>query len=212
MSMSVASFLPRDVPLTVGTEFIRKAAMDSGHRQVELLEPPVDTNADNPAVDGSGFRANQGIHPNEVLFAMVCRLVPDLKLEGLLSACEAVCELAVAGRPVRLIIVGDGRARGEVEKRAAEVNASAGREVVLMTGEMADPAPAYAAADVVIGQGGSALRGMAFGKPLVVVGEEGFSELLTPESLPFSGQGWYGLGPGSLGAGVPALRFAGVAK
>jgi glycosyltransferase involved in cell wall biosynthesis len=209
MSMSVASFLPRDVPLTVGTEFIRKAAMDSGHRQVELLEPPVDTSTDNPAVDGSGFRANQGIHPNEILFAMVCRLVPDLKLEGLLSACKAVCELAVAGRPVRLIIVGDGRARGEVEKRAAEVNASVGREVVLMTGEMVDPAPAYAAANVVIGQGGSALRGMAFGKPLVVVGEEGFSELLTPESLPvFLGQGWYGLGPGSLGAGVPALRIA----
>ena len=209
MSMSVASFLPRDVPLTVGTEFIRKAAMDAGHRQVELLEPPVDTNADNPAVDGSGFRADQGIQPNEVLLAMVCRLVPDLKLEGLLSACEAVCELAVAGHPVRLIIVGDGRARGEVAKRAAEVNASAGREVVLMTGEMADPAPAYAAADVVIGQGGSALRGMAFGKPLVVVGEEGFSELLTPESLPvFLRQGWYGLGPGSLGAGVPALRIA----
>ena len=86
MSMSVASFLPRDVPLTVGTEFIRKAAMEAGYRQVELLEPPVDTNADNPAVDGDGFRARHGIQPNEVLLAMVCRMVPDLKLEGLLSA------------------------------------------------------------------------------------------------------------------------------
>ncbi len=209
MSMSVASFLPRDVPLTVGTEFIRKAAMDAGYRQVVLLEPPVDTNADNPAVDGEGFRANHGIRSNEVLFAIVCRLVPDLKLEGLLLACEAVRVLAVAGHPVRLVIVGDGRARGEVAKRAAAVNASAGRKVVLMTGEMADPAPAYAAADVVIGQGGSALRGMSFGKPLVVVGEEGFSELLTAESLPvFLRQGWYGLGAGSLGAGAPALRIA----
>jgi hypothetical protein len=50
---------------------------------------------------------------------------------------------------------------------------------------------------------------MAFGKPLVVVGEEGFSEVLTSESLPvFLGQGWYGLGSGSLGAGAPALRIA----
>ena len=54
-----------------------------------------------------------------------------------------------------------------------------GRQVVLLTGEIADPRSAYAAADVVVGQGGSALRGMAFGKPLIVVGEEGFSELLT---------------------------------
>jgi len=60
-----------------------------------------------------------------------------------------------------------------------------------------------------VGQGGSALRGMAFGKPLVVVGEDGFSELLTPSSASiFLQQGWYGLGPGSLGSGVPALRLA----
>ena len=50
---------------------------------------------------------------------------------------------------------------------------------------------------------------MAFGKPLVVIGEDGFSELLTPESAPtFLQQGWYGLGAGSLGAGAAALRMA----
>ena len=110
---------------------------------------------------------------------------------------------------MRLVIVGDGRASNKVAERAAKANAIAGRQVVLLTGEIADPRPAYAAADVVVGQGGSALRGMAFGKPLVVVGEGGFSELLTPDSASiFLRQGWYGLGPGSLGSGVPALRLA----
>jgi glycosyltransferase involved in cell wall biosynthesis len=209
MSMSVAPFLPRSVSLTVGTDLIRHAAIAAGHRRVILLEPPVDTKADNPGVDGRHFRAERGVQPNEVLIAMVCRLVPDLKLEGLLSACDAVRGLAVAGKPVRLMIVGDGRARGDVAGRAADVNAAVGHEAVLLTGEMADPSPAYAAADVIIGQGGSALRGMAFAKPLVVIGEEGFSELLTLESSPtFLQQGWYGLGTGSLGTGVPALRLA----
>jgi glycosyltransferase involved in cell wall biosynthesis len=209
MSMSVSPLLPRSVPLTVGTELIRQAATAAGHRRVMLLEPPVDTRADHPSVDGRSFRAEQGVQPDEVLIAMVCRLVPDLKLEGLLSACDAVRELAVAGKPVRLMIVGDGRARGDVARRAADVNAAVGYEAVLLTGEMADPSPAYAAADVIIGQGGSALRGMAFAKPLVVIGEEGFSELLTPASTPtFLRQGWYGLGPGSLGTGVSALRLA----
>jgi glycosyltransferase involved in cell wall biosynthesis len=208
MSMSVAPFLPRSVPLTVGTELIRQAAIAAGHRRVILLEPPVDTRVDNPSVDGRSFRAEQGIQPDEVLIAMVCRLVPDLKLEGLLSACDAVRELALAGKPVRLMIVGDGRARGTIAGRAAEVNAAVGREVILLTGELANPAPAYAAADIIVGQGGSALRGIAFAKPLVVIGEEGFSELLTPESAPtFLRQGWYGLGPGSLGVGVPALSL-----
>jgi glycosyltransferase involved in cell wall biosynthesis len=209
MSMSVAPFLPRSVPLTVGTELIRQAAIAAGHQHVTLLEPPVDTRADNPSVDGKGFRAEQGVRPHEVLIAMVCRLVPDLKLEGLLSACDAVRELAVAGTQVRLMIIGDGQARDQVARRAASINAAVGHEAVLLTGEMTDPSPGYAAADILIGQGGSALRGMAFAKPLVVIGEEGFSELLTPESAPtFLRQGWYGLGPGSLGSGVPALRLA----
>lgn len=209
MSMSVASFLPRHVPLTVGTEFIRQAAIAAGHRHVELLEPPVDTKADNPSVEGRSFRAEHGVEADKVLLCMVCRLVPDLKLEGLLSACNAVGALAGAGHRVQLMIVGDGRARDDVARRVIEVNAAAGQKVVLMAGEMADPRPAYAAADVIIGQGGSALRGMAFGKPLVVIGEDGFSELLTPDSAPiFLQQGWYGLGPGTFGAGAAALRMA----
>lgn len=209
MSMSVASFLPRSMPLTVGTELIRRSAIASGYRRAELLEPPADTQADHPSVDGAGFRAGLRIRPDEVIVAMICRLVPDLKLEGLLTACDAVRGLAIAGRPVRLVIVGDGPARDEVARRAAEVNAAAAYDAVVLVGEMADPSPAYAAADVIIGQGGSALRGMAFAKPLVVIGEAGFSELLTPESAPtFLRQGWFGLGAGSLGTGAPALLAA----
>lgn len=209
MSMSVVPFLPRGMPLTVGTELIRQSAIASGYRNVELLEPPVDTRADHPSLDGSSFRAGLGIRPDEVVIAMICRLVPDLKLEGLLTACDAVRDLAVAGKPVRLMIVGDGRAHDEVARRAGEANAAVGYPAVLLAGEMADPSPAYAAADVLVGQGGSALRGMAFAKPLVVVGEAGFSELLTPESAPtFLRQGWYGLGAGSLGTGAPALHAA----
>ncbi|WP_158881466.1 glycosyltransferase family 4 protein [Amycolatopsis anabasis] len=209
MSMSVVPFFPRTVPLIVGTERIREAAVAAGHRRVTLLEPWVDTESDSPVVDGRGFRAAHGIAPDEIVIAMVCRLVPELKREGLLAACDAVGELAASGRRVRLAIVGDGRCRAEIAERAAKANAQAGREAVLLTGEIADPRPAYAAADILVGMGGSALRGMAFGAPLVVVGEDGFSETLTRESTPlFLRQGWYGLGPGTLGSGAPALRRA----
>jgi glycosyltransferase involved in cell wall biosynthesis len=209
MSMSVAPFLPRSVPLTVGTEMIREAVITAGHKHVTLLEPPVDTQADNPSVDGRAFRAAHGIGPDEVLLTMVCRLVPDLKLEGLLAACDATGQMVARGAPVRLIVIGDGPAQTRVAAHAAEVNASVGRQAVVLTGEMTDPRPGYAAADIIIGQGGSALRGIAFGKALVVIGEGGFSELLTPESAPiFLRQGWYGLGPGSRGAGVVALGSA----
>jgi glycosyltransferase involved in cell wall biosynthesis len=207
MSMSVASFLPRGLPLTVGTERIKEAAVGAGYRKVTLLEPPIDTNGDHPSVNGGIFRSQLKLRRDEILVVIVCRLVPDLKLEGLLSACDAVGDLAQLGHPMRLAIVGDGAARASVFRRAEEVNERLGRTTVTLAGQLTDPSPAYAAADIIVGQGGSALRGMAFGKPLVVVGEDGFSELLTPETAPtFLRQGWYGLGPGSHGTGVVALK------
>jgi len=96
---------------------------------------------------------------------------------------------------VQLVIVGDGAARGLVSERASRSNAQAGRTAVVLTGQMEDPRPAYAAADVMLGMGGSALRSLAFAKPLVVQGENGYWRLLTPQSEPeFLWQGWYGYG------------------
>ena len=209
MSMSVAPFVPHTIPLVVGTERIREAALSAGHRRVTLLEPPVDTDADSPAVEGGNFRARHGIDADEILAVIVCRLVPQLKLEGLLAACDAAGEIARAGYRFRLLIVGDGAARNAVAQRAAQVNASVACPAVVLVGALDDPRPAYAGADITIGQGGSALRGMAFAKPLIVVGERGFSELLTPQTAPtFLRQGWYGLGPGSLGHGSDGIRAA----
>ncbi|HEX4703504.1 MAG TPA: glycosyltransferase, partial [Pseudonocardiaceae bacterium] len=200
---------PRPIPLLVGTEQLQYAARDAGYPRVNLMEPPVDTDADQPGSGGAAeFRARYA--PARLpLAVMVCRLVPDLKRESLLSACTVAGELAAAGTPVQLVIVGDGPVRAELAARAAAVNERAGRPLVVLAGELADPRPAYDAADVVLGMGGSALRAMAFGKPLIVVGERGFSELLTPETGPmFLRDGWYGLGPGSLGAGVTGIRLA----
>jgi glycosyltransferase involved in cell wall biosynthesis len=211
LSSSIVPFFPKPVPLLVGTEQLQYAARDAGYRRVNLMEPPVDTDSDRPGACGASavaeFRARYAPDPTLPLAVMVCRLVPALKRESLLTACQAVEELAMDGNPVRLVIVGDGPVRAELAERAEQVNRRAGRPLVALTGELADPRPAYDAADVVLGMGGSALRALAFGKPLVVVGERGFSELLTERTAPmFLGEGWYGLGPGSLGEGAAGMR------
>jgi len=73
-----------------------------------------------------------------------------------------------------------------------------GRVAVVLTGALVDPRPAYAAADIVVGMGGSALRGMAFGKPVIIVGAQGFSVPFTPETAEsFYYKGIYGAGDGS---------------
>jgi len=204
MSMSVAPFLPRTLPLVVGTADIRGRAVRDGFRRVTLIEPPVDVRANSPSFDPGDFRQRHGLDPELPLVVSVCRLVPELKLEGLLTAQRAVAELNLAGTACQLAIVGDGPARLELAELASATNAAAGVRASVLTGQLTDPRPAYAAADVVLGMGGSALRGMAFGKPLVVQGERGFWQLLTPRTAAmFLEQGWYGVGTGT--DGTPAL-------
>lgn len=201
MSMGVADFLPRTLPLIVGTRQIERVCLAARRSNVRLLEPPIDTRENAPGSVPTGeFRSRWGLTPEDFNIVVVSRLAQELKREGLLEAVAAVGQLA-RGERVRLLIVGAGPARAELEAAAASVNDTLGRDVVTLTGALMDPRPAYESADVVLGMGSSALRGMAFAKPLVVQGEAGFWSLLTPETLPtFLEQGWYGIGPGGGGA------------
>jgi glycosyltransferase involved in cell wall biosynthesis len=194
MSMAVAPFIPTGTPLVVGTEQIAHAERGGGRSAVHLLEPPVDTQQNAPdAVSTAGFRARFGIG-EELVITVVTRLANELKLEGILAAIRAVEELS-ARRRVTLVIVGDGPARDTVRAAADAAALRVGRRVVVLTGEILDPRAAYASADILLGMGGSALRAMAFAKPLVVQGEHGFWRTLRPETLDhFLWAGWYGIG------------------
>jgi hypothetical protein len=80
---------------------------------------------------------------------------------------------------------------------------------VKVVGQMPDPRSAYDGADICLGMGGSALRSLAFGKPLIVQGERGFWRTLTPDSHPlFAWSGWYGLGEGGPGAAALTAELA----
>ncbi|MGX1163222.1 glycosyl transferase family 1 [Arthrobacter sp. SLBN-100] len=209
MSMAVAPFIPKHLPLMVGTANILAAEQNFGRTRAELMEPPVDLAHNNPGIDVGveAFRRQWGLESSSFIVSTVTRLAVELKLEGVLSAIEAVGRVAHQ-IPVQYLIAGSGPARNIVEAAAKELNQGIGRRVVVLVGQLDDPRPAYATADLVLGMGGSALRAMSFAKPLVVQGEQGFWELLTPESLPlFLQQGWFGTGPATeTGAG----RLAGL--
>jgi glycosyltransferase involved in cell wall biosynthesis len=197
MSMSVAPAIPTCLPLVVGTEQIAADVRTRWRAAVSVIEPPVDTIRDCPDPNwsdlGSAYRNSAG----DLNIVVVGRLARELKLEGLLTAVQVVGRLG-RDHPVRLLVVGDGPARPEVEEAARAVNDDLGREAVTLTGLLQDPRPAYAVADIVLGMGGSALRALAFAKPLVVQGEQGYWEVLTPDSVDeFLRQGWYGVGDGT---------------
>lgn len=194
LSMAVSPLVPRSVPLLMGTEDLADSARHAGHRSVSVLEPPIDVDADHPGIDGSAVRASLGLGAHEQLVVTVSRLAVDLKLDALERAIAAVG--AIAGRrPVRLLIVGGGEAERHLRSRAADVDAACGRQVVHFAGEQLDPRAYYAAADVVVGMGSSALRAMAIGRPVVVQGEHGFSLACEPSTFDtFLRQGFWGIG------------------
>jgi glycosyltransferase involved in cell wall biosynthesis len=195
MSMAAPPFIPTTTPLVVGTEQIAAAARATGRSRVDVIEPPVDLEhnlARSPA-EVAEFRRAWGLAADRPLLVCVTRLANQLKAEGLYSAMTAVSG-PLAELRVQLLIVGDGPARREIGSAAARANALAPGSVT-MTGELLDPRVAYSAADVVLGMGGSALRALAFTKPLVVQGEGGFFRVLDEHSWPdFAWQGWYGVG------------------
>lgn len=195
MSMAVAPFLPRTLPLVVGTLQISASEQSAGRQRLHVIEPPVDLdhNQPPPVAELTAFRRRWKLDERP-LVVCVSRLATELKSEGILTAIDVAADLANV-TPFQLLIVGDGAARPAIEAAAQRVNRLTGTNTIVVAGELADPRAAYAAADVTIGMGGSALRSLAFAKPLVVQGEKGYFATLNPETVDdFRWQGWYGVG------------------
>jgi glycosyltransferase involved in cell wall biosynthesis len=185
-------WIPPYAPLIVGFESIRDEAAGLQRGPVWLIEPPVDVDRDRPDPQGgASFRHRNGLGEGHLVVALVTRVDRDMKLDSILNAIAAVESLDLPR--LRLVVVGDGDAMETVAGRAGQANHRLGDEVVLLTGALEDPRPAYAAADIVIGMGGSALRGLALAKPVIVVGAGSFSRTFEPDSLPyFLRNGFYG--------------------
>lgn len=194
------AFYTGATPLIVGTPAMQREARSRLPARVWLLEPPVDLAADRPdAARASGFRAERDLG-GAPLVVIVSRLDTAMKAEGITHAIDAMARLDHA--TARLVVVGDGDAAERLRARGTEVNRVAGRELIHFVGAMADPRGAYAAADVVLGMGGSAIRALAHGRPLVVLGEEGFARTFDETSRQyFLDDGFYGRGGPVDGAG-----------
>ncbi len=178
--MAVDSMTPRNTELIVGTKYleVELVARPGG---VRLISPPVDTRRDDShVVSGSAWVKSLGLDPENLRIVMVTRLDEEMKATAVSHAIRAVGGLA--NMKVDLIIVGTGDAEIRLRGLADQVNASRRRHGIVLAGPMSDPRCAYAAADIVIGMGGSAARSLSFGKSLVVSGEAGWFRTFNPES------------------------------
>ncbi|MDN5796754.1 MAG: glycosyltransferase family 4 protein, partial [Intrasporangium sp.] len=190
-TMENVFYTPRHTPVIVGTQRLLDELGPRHEGRVWLMEPPVDLAADAPdPVRGKEFRHAWNIADDELAVVVVGRVDAHLKAEGL---CHAIRAVEISDPGLRLVIVGDGDAFEQIRELAEEVNQRVGRAAVLLTGSMNDPRPAYDAADIALGMGGSALRALAHGKPLIVLGAHGFARTFERASVSyFYGAGFHG--------------------
>ena len=138
------------------------------------LPPPV------PDARRAQVRAGLSIPDDALLLVTAGRFVP---VKGLAHLVDAIGRLpaSIGGRPLHLMLVGDGPLRGALERQVASA-AFAGR--VAFAGWQTDPAPYYAAADLIVFPsleeetfGNVILEAWAHGKPLVTAAFRGAREL-----------------------------------
>ncbi|WP_029137533.1 glycosyltransferase family 4 protein [Nakamurella lactea] len=194
-TMENVRYTPRQTPMIVGTRAMQVEAQGFHGAAVHLMEPPVDIEAELAGARGAAeFRLAAGLADDDIVVTIVSRIASIMKAE---SIGYAIAALGRLDHPrLRLVIVGDGDAFDEIAGRAEAMNSRLRRPAVVLTGALDDPRSAYAAADVVMGMGGSALRAMAHSKPVIVLGERGFAKALEPRTIPyFLESGFYGTEP-----------------
>lgn len=131
-----------------------------------------------PAGGGEGVRLEFGIAADAPVVAVVGRLVPD---KGHRDAIDTFSRVASALPEARLIVVGDGKLRGELEDVASRV---APEGSVVFVGFREDVPAVLDAADVLLvssyreGSPHVVLEAMAAGTPVVATAVAGIPEML----------------------------------
>lgn len=88
----------------------------------------------------------------------------------------------------QLLIVGGGNEEENLRRQAQEVNLSAGRNAIIMTGPSTDIANLVALCDIFVGVSRAALEAMSAEKPTILAGNEGYIGVFQPEVLSLAQQ------------------------
>jgi glycosyltransferase involved in cell wall biosynthesis len=158
----------------VPTEALRRELEMSGFHNLAVVARGVDTMQFSPQHRSESLRREWGVGPDDLVVACVGRLAPEKNLGVLLTAFEAVLRHGVRAR---LVLVGDGPMRAELQARCPGAVFAGQR-----TG--ADLAAHYASADLFLFPsltetfGNVTIEAMASGLPVVAFNYAAAAQLI----------------------------------
>jgi L-malate glycosyltransferase len=155
------------VSTTLQQDMVEK--LEVAPSRITAIAGAVDNQRFHPRLSGARIRGELGLSPTTPLVGIVARIAPS---RGHLTLVEAFAQVSTAIPTARLVIVGKGEFRPQIERRIHELELT---EMVIFTGYREDDLPeVLAALDVFVllapGSEGScraALEAMAVGKPVV---------------------------------------------
>lgn len=156
-------------------------AFGTPRNRITVIPNGVDTDAFSPDVSGDSVRSEFFIETGPVV-VHVSRLAGP-SADTALALIPAARQLLGDFPDLNLIIVGSGNRQATVAAKALEVNRSAGRRFIHVTGGRKDVAAIFATADLVVGSGRTALEGMSSGRPVIIAGQHGVGSVVTPENF-----------------------------
>ncbi len=168
----------------VAREFLDKARRTIGihSREMTVLPNRIDLEMFHPGIDYTDFSRRFNLPDSGWKIVFMSR-VDSLKFGSLSYAIEAVKLVALKGSRVTLVIAGDGSCFDDLGVLAERVNKQIGYEVIRLIGAVLETPELLSWADIVFGIGRCAWEGMACGKPVLVVGENGLAGVAAPEKV-----------------------------
>lgn len=117
-------------------------------------------------------------------YIMMITTFLDVKKGSIINTLNAIGSVLDKHRSYTFIIIGGkGEFFNEAKHIGAEINRNIGREAINFTGLMPNAFRMLSVASIVIGLGRSAFEGMAYEKPTLVVGDNGFAGTVSPGKI-----------------------------
>jgi glycosyltransferase involved in cell wall biosynthesis len=141
---SRAAALPMTRVIAI-SDFLRRQLIEVGipAHKIFLVHHGVDTQRYSPDPGARGrLTAEFAVRPNEIILAVLCKLMPHKNIDVVLEACSQLAKCGIAGR---LFVVGDGPMRAELEGLGHRLGIA---DCVHWLGHIPDPVPILQACDV----------------------------------------------------------------
>lgn len=152
-------------------------------QDVHLIIGRMDTEKYRPASVENGWLDSQPQVITSKKKVVLIGSVSTPKLGSIDLFLDGAEQILQRRQDVQFILVGDGDQRDTILKRAESINRRLGAPLVLVPGETTAVEEVMNKADILCGMASTCIISLLCGRPTIVLGNRGFSEIAEPETI-----------------------------